>query len=242
MHNLHPVRVSRKRRTIAIAVSVLVICAVAYFILIENALLSSKTRAEPQFRGVGLSKWLRIWTLQGGSTDSDLAQQAILSIGTNGLPYLLRWMTYETPPWCRMLADSGPFRLRFFLLSRQYRANDTARGFFVLGTNAAPAIPALAVLARSTNAQVANRAIFALCGIGDVTLPVVSAILKDPNAPHRHLIPVALKQFNPERRTTNLWVPVLVEALSDTNVPVHTAATEALQYLAPEALTSGAAK
>src|SRR5436305_15036274 len=84
----------RKRHVylIVIAVAVLVGCFVA-------VLLFSR---QPSYHGRPLEVWIR---LQFAPPANGQAAEAIRRIGTNGFPYLLKWVRYETPPWKTKLAD-----------------------------------------------------------------------------------------------------------------------------------------
>src|SRR6266480_1197120 len=55
---------------------------------------------EPEYGGKRLSEWVQVLgahAANGG--DAHLADEAIRHIGTNALPYLLKWLSYETPNW-----------------------------------------------------------------------------------------------------------------------------------------------
>jgi hypothetical protein len=55
---------------------------------------------EPEYNGVTLSKWLQRYNDDGNNPE---AAEAIRHIGTNALPFLLRWIRYETPGWRKSL-------------------------------------------------------------------------------------------------------------------------------------------
>src|SRR6266481_845561 len=73
------------------------------FFLILLASIASITLAffiwrrerEPAYNGVPLSTWLERYN-DGNNAE---ATEAIRHIGTNALPFLLRWIRYETPGW-----------------------------------------------------------------------------------------------------------------------------------------------
>ena len=61
---------------------------------------------EPEYKGKRLSEWLTLWEPNyvpgGGLGDKNRrveAQMAVRHIGTNALPWLLRWVRYEQPAW-----------------------------------------------------------------------------------------------------------------------------------------------
>jgi len=82
--------VRRKRIFIVLAVCVLVGIGVVVFWPGER---------EPEYNGKKLSEWLIYW----GKAQSDQqvweVENAVRHIGTNSLPYLIKWMSYEPPAW-----------------------------------------------------------------------------------------------------------------------------------------------
>ncbi len=53
---------------------------------------------EPEYGGKRLSEWVERlpWTPEDKPSE---AEDAIRSIGTNGIPYFLAWIAYEPPLW-----------------------------------------------------------------------------------------------------------------------------------------------
>jgi hypothetical protein len=56
---------------------------------------------EPEYNGKKLGEWLTLCRDYRGGDYSQLqsAQGAVRKIGTNGLPWLVKWMSYDTPKW-----------------------------------------------------------------------------------------------------------------------------------------------
>ena len=79
--------------TIMIAVGVLVGALVVVLI--------PSRKGEPSYGGKRLSEWVDSYSysIDRGQYTPKQRDQAILGIGTNALPYLLKWIRYETPPW-----------------------------------------------------------------------------------------------------------------------------------------------
>jgi len=130
--------VRRRRVIIVLAVCVLVGIGVVAFWPNEK---------EPEYNGKKLSEWIEF--CRGGDySQLQSAQDAVRKIGTNGLPWLVKWMSYDTPKWKTQLLASTSYRLvpapiKNFLVSPILRAQQARQGFFVLGTIASPAIPDL---------------------------------------------------------------------------------------------------
>jgi hypothetical protein len=133
------------------------------------ALMAAHT-TEPKYKGQSLSYWIELnlcldrngdGRVPGGSRDDiernerDLkeARAAITTIGTNGLPYLTRWM--QPPLWGTRFIRRAPrpFRHKLYRFNQERadRAKAAMQALVLLGTNAAPAIPELAALAMKTN-------------------------------------------------------------------------------------------
>src|SRR3954468_23516674 len=81
----------RNRRVILILLLVVVVAAlVAIF---------SRER-EPQYGGKSLGEWVEeAWPPGSFPFAQAQASVAIQNVGTNAVPYLLKWICYDTPPW-----------------------------------------------------------------------------------------------------------------------------------------------
>lgn len=148
-----------KRRPVFIIASG---CLVALII----ALVLWPREREPEYNAATLSTWLA----RCGSTnltESLAAADAIRHIGTNALPFLLRWIQYE-PGWRDSLGRKilswpvvGGHRdvQRVIWKMTQYRATSAVTGFKILGSEAGPARAELQRLAYNSQApQTAIRA------------------------------------------------------------------------------------
>jgi len=107
---------------------------------------------EPEYNGVPLSKWLERY--DGVNIQ---ATEAIQHIGTNALPYLVRWIQYKAPGWrnflnhlgTRLPASMQKTRAMHWLLhdKAEDRAFFAVEAFWALGPNANPATDELLRLA-----------------------------------------------------------------------------------------------
>jgi hypothetical protein len=131
---------------------------------------------EPEYDGVSLSLWLkasrnyrkqmlgiphRASPLPQYPVDGSKADSAIRHIGTNALPFLVRWIQYEPPAWRRSV-DRIAFKLpptvlnnrpaRWLLADNKSDLADRAvTGFAFLGTNATAVLPELQRLAKNAS-------------------------------------------------------------------------------------------
>jgi len=117
---------------------------------------------EPEYNGVPLSAWLKGYEFH--SMPPEMPEpppktvSAIRHIGTNALPFLVRWIQYDEPRWRysvnRVASKLPPALLygragRWLLADRaQDRAKRAVVGFAFLGTNATPALPELKCLVK----------------------------------------------------------------------------------------------
>ena len=190
LHNPHVA--TKRRKRLAIVLLTVIAGVVAYVLL--------KPKDEPKYQGRYLSDWLEEYR-DSRYSDGDAAI-AVRNIGTNALPYLVKWLSSKS--------------------SR--RVTQSLNGFAILGTDAASAIPELQALMKDPTKPGAR---FALVSIGPPAIPALKAALADPNQPDRYklLYTFSNLMFRPG---TNSCLPILIEALTDHDVEVRYAATNVL--------------
>jgi hypothetical protein len=146
---------------------------------------------EPEYNGKKLSEWLRRAGFEETRAQVEAAD-AIQHIGTNALPWLVRWVGYEPPLWHQKGAaviDKIPRLNRWWHradYAHQQRVMDSEKGFRILGTNAAPALPELARIVKNSRWSFGRRnAPFCAACIGKDGLPVLFATLTNDTATAR---------------------------------------------------------
>jgi hypothetical protein len=197
----------------------------------------------PYYQGKSLFTWLLIEDrLITGQGDITQAQQAVRAIGTNAVPYLVRWIGEETPAWRISLYSSTRARLRFhptllrMIVGREWlqaRAADV--GFALLGTNAAGAIPELEARMRNSKAMVpAARALGALARIGPPAMPALTNALAEPNHPQRAMVVRRLTTLVVEDgpETRDHYLPIFNQLRTDADPGVRVAAENAIRRIA----------
>jgi hypothetical protein len=221
---------TKRRKRIAIILLALIGGVIAYSLLHQSD--------EPEYHGRRLSEWL-VWRTQA---DFYKAETAVRAIGTNAVPYLLKWIKYEIPPWRISLdkkvpafVNRGP--IRGWIQGRaSWLAFYAPDGFRFLGTNAVSAIPELEVLMKdTTKPERSGRAIRALTSIGEPAIPVLRAALADTNRTDGDRIIYAFWSIA-DLHGTNTCLPILVEALNHDDLDVRSEATNAVRGLAPQLL------
>src|SRR5260221_308103 len=147
------------------------------------ALAFPSREREPEYGGKRLSEWvMRLpWTPENEPSE---AEDAIRSIGTNAIPYLLDWIRYYPSDWRRSLDDK--FFQFTYLLGRarilqdqkEMRAIAAMWAFKVFSAEADQSMPALANLLNSSKAKkIQIRAAGALGFCGKNALPPLLAVL-----------------------------------------------------------------
>ena len=155
------------------------------------------------------------------------AADAVRHIGANALPLLLNWINHETPRlWKIRVAtvrqklpkkfQGGP-AVDWWLFGADYdRVTLAQSGFYLLGTNASPAVPELARRMNTRRNNSGGHAIDALKVIGTNGLAPMLTALTNTQAPHRVWIVGAL-QLPIEALGTNVGpaIEVLAKCVGD---------------------------
>ena len=201
---------------------------------------------EPVYKGKKLSQWI----LQSRQTrypetvppTATQARDAVQHIGTNGIPFLLRWMQYEPSPWRQKIDNKmrgypgrtwDNFITRTILRDRRNeRAGLGATGFELLGTNGVLALPELVKrMADQKAPYTAWRSARALAYLGVSALPPLLVEATNRNNSHRSFILQALGTMKYLGTDAALAIPVLIECANDTNWPVSVFAARSLGQL-----------
>ena len=191
----------------------LVTSAMCALPLLVALFLGRPWEREPRYQGRPLSYWL-------AHNNDPKVEAALDHIGTNALPFLLKWIRYERPHWRNVLFEKAPSSLEKFTISgAELRANASGVAIAYLGTNAAAALPELTTLARDTNApETAIRATWALASIGPGGIQPLLAIARDTNNPNGDIVMAALGTAV-EGPFPPLKVAALAELTGESNPP-----------------------
>jgi HEAT repeat protein len=220
----------RRRNKLLIAIA----CALPTAALV----LAVRPEPEPSYDGRPLSEWLHVCSYRKPEMptfeEREKAVQAIRHIGTNTLPTLLRWISYDPSParqkalaLLRQLPNGLQPR---FLWERQTRSFETEAAFYTLGPAARSAIPELTRLATtSTSEYRVYSCSRALSHIGPEALPAMLAIISNPQGKARNY---PIPMLNIFRAEAGPAVPFLVACLEDKDDAVACAAAEVLGNLA----------
>lgn len=206
--------------------TVLFLLAAVLAFLAFNLLRRSSAEG-PVARGRHLSAWVE--TLGRGTSDGALqyeAEAAILQLGTNCFPHILRWIQSEKTPWRYQLpAPAASFVAGNRALDNLLRARAEMRlegcltAFHLLRTNANSAtIAELTRLVNATNApKTAQRAACFLADTGATGATPLVQILETPNHPMRGLVVRLFLVFQALDAAGETAVPGLIKCLTETS-------------------------
>jgi len=192
--------------------------------------------AEPRYHGRSLSSWLEDPDnfISDGFDPSAAGVLAVRELGTNAIPTLLQWISYEPSPIRQKVNKllqklPGPLKPRNAQIGWS-RANNAAAGFAMLGSEAQVAAPALVRLAlTSSDPNRAQRCIDCLFKMGPEGLLGMCSLITNSQA---------LKQTSAIYRICDMGtnavpaVPALIKCLEDNDDEVAHAATVVLGELA----------
>jgi len=184
---------------------------------------------EPIYNGHSLSEWLhaaRPGYINPPAPPAE-ATAAVRHIGTNALPALLKWASYDPT---RLQSKLRP------IVSGSDHPVDAEDGFRILGPVAGPAIPGLTRLAiKSSSDERVMRCARCLAYIGPEAVPALADIVSSYHGKARYYPIALLASFGTNAQPA---APVLVRCLSDPDAHVRAAATNALSKLSPEILAN----
>ena len=109
---------------------------------------------EPSYGGRRLSQWVEEYVTDRTPNSRDRRDSAVRHIGTNAIPYLLRWIRYETPVWKSKLYGALNPALKTVVPACQLtdeknklRADGTVFALIALGADAQQILPELSKVA-----------------------------------------------------------------------------------------------
>jgi hypothetical protein len=236
----------RKHRTALLLLVVTSLLLLLVFVVLHDN--------EPTYHGHSLSYWLQrnqesSKARRTQTEQPDSPKQAILAIGTNAIPWLLKWIRYEPNPVPKPVLNRVQWtfwntRIGGMIMFGTGRANSRAEAavlaFDTLGTNAAPALNNLVLLMQdSTHPMTSVRATMALGGLGQCALPALAQALFTPTQHERQLVALELFEMSHDPAIgTNRILPFVRRALNDPDPQLSRYASKFLARIAPGAITN----
>ncbi len=203
---------------------VLAVCAAVV------ALVIALIPREPRYDGRTLSEWIADSApRKSPDPEQTRAVEAVRHIGTNGLPWLVKWIGAKEPAWQLKLINKPsrlPLWIRHRVLPRLFRINSyhfhqrlALDGFVILGPEAAPAVPdLLQIVASSPNGSPASGA---LEDIGIAGLPPALNVLTNRanSAEVRVAAAIWITRTDPKAES-EMIVSLMAQCLRDRNPKV----------------------
>jgi hypothetical protein len=198
---------------------------------------------EPEYQGVKLSEWLAMQEKLPAES-----AEAVRAIGTNAVPFLVRWADYRVPAWKPAVwkfAAGRPVLLRtirssYLRPSLKYPdPTELSRlaciGFVILGEDAKVAIPKLEVIARtSTNSYTTRWAMTSLSFLGpDAVKPIANLATSDTLTVDRRVRAItAIENMGYLGTNAMPCVAALAQCAAETDGTITTPAIMSLGVLA----------
>lgn len=223
MHPRRHTSVVRKHGKLLIALACLAVVAAAIAVAAHDK--------EPHYHGMSLSEWFQASFSHSATPDDMNPEHAVREIGTNAIPWFLKWIRYEPTAWQKTARSRLP---KSFLNTDfgSFISGESAEqkvlygtlGFCFLGTNAAPAVSALSSIMRDTaHPQAARFSIAALACIGAPAFPDLYSAFADTNCPNRNEITVYVVGFALDYLGPHAALTVIQTALQDPDPAVRNA-------------------
>ncbi len=227
----------------------LVVCVpILALVLLLSVVL--REPVEPVYRGKKLSEWAEQYTLRR-SVDEE-SERAILAIGTNGLPCMLRWLpqardraSERKSKWLvRIWRLPRPIQAMFLRLPGVRNWNWQSRPttpslralacFEILKKDGAPALPTLVQFAKATeDSETALSAIMAMSLIGADAVPMLYAMVTNREYANRPRAAAALGEIR-EAGESHEVVVALLDCFREKDIALARSAGDALGRLTVE--------
>lgn len=238
--------VPRKRILIVLAVCVSLGIGVVAFWPRDN---------EPKYNGKTLTAWLEISRSRRYDDRWPEAEDAVRHIGTNGLPWLMKWMNYDRPQWQDKTAQWKvwrilPRQLYRLVYNREFQTIWAAEGFRILAPTSEQVSAELERLVAGWPKRSSLQALVTVHSLGPAGLRIFFNVATNRTVPalwRRAAIDEIGNVFSREKTNAaaNLasnslaMVPGLVGCLEEPDPNIRAAVTNALGKIAPELLTNG---
>ena len=190
---------------------------------------------EPQYNGRRLSEWLRNQPPAPVSPlDPNPQWTAVNAIGTNALPWLLKWVQYKPKAWRKLLRSVGEMT-GWPRVQRDHNRElvyDAWLGFQFLGPKARAAVPELSrMLNNPRDPGSAFEAAGALGEVGVEALPVLITALTNGECPVPSRVAVCIAYLHGVNTNATLAAPALLQCLKSRDPGLAAAAALALSFL-----------
>jgi hypothetical protein len=211
-----------RHRKVIIAILPLVACGIL-------AAIFWPEKPEPVYKGKKLSEWVVEVATKGSSKE---ANDAVQSIGTNGISFYLKWIGYR-PSWLERSKTEIAYKMPWLRLDcspdeRMSRSMGAAFAMLWLKERAEPAIPQLLSYAKNINEgsmddRSGEYALTLLAGMGAAGVPAMLSLMTNENPVVR-----ACAIYDAKDSGDSAIVAQIQKALQDPHPRVRKMATDIL--------------
>jgi hypothetical protein len=204
--------------------------------------LITQNPREPVYHGKALTLWLQTYDpsspFDKGSPEWSQTDDAVLHIGSNGMPVLLQMLSASdselTLQFVRLVQRQRLMKIHFVPAMTQNI--EASRAFIVLGDAAKDAVPELIKVFDGNHSFESQAAIEdALSWIGPGAEPALPLLLGAATNVNHKVRANALWALGEIRAEAQICVPVLIHALSDTDSGTRLSAAHALGMFGSDA-------
>jgi hypothetical protein len=201
---------------------------------------------EPSYQGKSLSYWVGSFSNANSpipgwasAAQTEMARNAIRHIGTNGIPLLIEWVSYDgrrRRNWLtRLPMGLGRTRLLQHMCSdprKEVRAGEAAKALITLGPEASPAFPELGrILTDGEFWGAGTTALSILREIGEPAVPTLVFTMTNKPSRMREVIVMNLNQMGPKASAA---VPALKSLLQDPQPRLRFMCIQAIENITRE--------
>lgn len=213
--------------------------------VVIGVVVSARHNSEPVYQGKTLKQWMQIYMWPGGNSRAEQdrrqreAAEAVRHIGSNAVPTLLEWEDKDARvPWKYKLYAQLPRSLQkqrlidnWLIAADHYRVDRALFAFYILGSNALPAVPELTRRMMTRTSDSGVYAATALANMGGAAIPALSSALTNAKTPNRPWVARMLGNATHAASDDLSGVQLLSRCVQDPNPAVGATAAMELSLL-----------
>jgi hypothetical protein len=195
------------------------------------ALFFCRHHREPSYQGKTLTELIVAYQTAPLPKDREEAARGLRTIGTNAIPYLIKYLREEDRGWIQVRLVSVYKKLGITIRNNRagFRARCAARAFGALGSSGKMAVPALSsLLTNYRDTDIMVRAADALTELAPEGLTPLMGIITNRAVKYRHFCLLSLSAAGTNATPI---IPLLVRCMKDEDVDVANSAINVLGSL-----------
>lgn len=197
-------------------------------------LVGRSSSTEPEYRGQRLRVWTEDLASRSFTGHCPESKEAVLQIGTNGIPFYLEWIQYSQSSPRAKLSELFSRRLGTpdLVAAKAERANGASTALCILVAHANAIVPRLQMIVEETkSSEAASRVAITLARLGDPGNKALISLMRNRSLRHRMEVIEAAAAVGGNWKQI---LPALLEVTLDPSPEIRTAAQlsiERIQYL-----------